>query len=372
MKNVLVGIGLLCFSSLAFSQAETELPPPTMVIKDIVYNNDKLHNTYRFPELVSKEYPLSARRINDALFSHYLQRLSGKDPYLTLKSAVTPKEGAPVAIPFLDYAVVENNHKYITLTIQSEYCGAYCEYGNASHSFDVTHGTRIQLEDIFLPKALAQLEKEVKTDIRSTINALIKEQKKNPVPIEQQNEDYVDYQEFYGSCWVMSDSSTLDFTKAFSLKNGKLVFQNGRCSNHAGRALDELGEFITEIALEKYIDLLTPYGKSLLIEKETATIAPPPRFFGRMLYGTINNKLPIAIHVNCYGTSAYGAYYYTKFGQPLELYGTCEKSNIRSVQLTFNSDNAPKEEIKLTLKNGQYQGNWWSEGKNLPIVIELP
>ncbi|WP_053007519.1 hypothetical protein [Pragia fontium] len=360
MKRLLVGISALLCCSLASAQS--------VKVSELVYQTDS-YNKYRLPWVTQSDNPQSAQRINDAIFSRSVAYLPGNDPQLTLNNAV--KQGID-GVASLDYGLVESNDNFITLAIFTEFCGAYCESDTSQFSFDLKHGTGILLTDIIRPEALSSINDMIKANIRGEIDALIKRQNKSPTPVEKQDEDYVDYQAFYGDCWVMRDEGETLFTNSFSLEKGKLVFFNDRCSNHASRALDELGEFTTKIAVSKIADLLTPYGRSLLSGKKDGVISPPAQLFNRMLYGTIGNKTSIAINANCLSKSVNGAYFYTKYGQPIELNGSCQSANTPSVVMTTSSGDTAAERIELTLKEGQYQGSWISQGKTLPITILLP
>ncbi|MDO3405523.1 hypothetical protein QWI28_12455 [Citrobacter freundii] len=82
-------------------------------------------------------------------------------------------------------------------------------------------------------------------------------------------------------------------------KKDHLAFLNGRCSNHASRALDELGDFTTKIPTAELQNRLTPYGQYLTGAKSTTQVSPAPGIDGKVMYGTLGKSMRIVLKVDC-------------------------------------------------------------------------
>lgn len=253
MKGFLAGItALLLSSSVLAAQVK---------ISEISYNYPKSKESqYRLPWLIIKSNPDAARRINDTIFTRFVPHLPGKDPQATLNRMAKGKMGQ---IASLDFSVVNKSERILTLDIFSEACGRYCESRDAVMSFDLVTGTRISLGDIIMPDALETLNELVRSDIRRQITTFIDQHKSHAGDEPNDDSDgYIDYADFYASCLDRTTRGK-EYAQGLTLSKGKLVFHNGRCSNHAERALDELGDFTSKIPAADIASHLTPYGKSL-------------------------------------------------------------------------------------------------------------
>lgn len=362
MKGWLVGITSLLLSSLAIAGPAT--------VSEVVYKQQgESYNRYRLPWVTQNDNPASAKRINDFIFSRFAQQLPGADPQATLNRI--GQQGIEQTAS-LDFELVNNKNNILTINIIAEGCGAYCETYSNYTSFDLTTGANIDLDDIISPPAVTQLNQQVKSDIRHQITAFIEAQ--NNLPLEQKVKDegeVVDYQQFYADCWAMT-MDDVSFVNKFFLDNGQLVFNNERCSNHASRALDDLGEFTSKIPVSELTGQFTPFGQNLIIDRAKTSVSPPAKLSGRTLYGTLGSKTPIVLSVSCSHNYIHGAYFYAQYGAPIELNGKCQSDSNQSYTMTTASGDIAAEQIELRLKDGIYQGTWSSNGKTLPLVIDLP
>lgn len=361
MKGFLAGAAaLLLSSSVLASQVK---------ISEISYNYpDSKEKQYLLPWVTIKDNPQAARRINDYIFSRFASHLPGKDPQATLNRLA--KAGMePIAS--LSWSRVEATPRILTLDIFAEGCGAYCESWDTFLSFDLRSGTLINLDDVVTPDTRTRLNDLVRADVRQQITTFVAQQK--ALSTEEQrleDDEYVDYQEFYASCLARTETGT-HYANDFSLAKNNFVFHNERCSNHASRALDELDTFTSKVPVADMRSNLTPYGLSLLTTDSTSTVAPPPSLNGRLLYGTLGEKTPVVLNITCRETSLDGAYFYRRFGAAIELHGTCPTSSDQPYVMKTYSEDGVTETITLTQAEGKYIGEWHSGDKVLPIEFAL-
>lgn len=366
MKGYLGGAALMLLSAGA---AATQLQ-----IKNIDYHYpNSTTNQYRLPWFSSTDNPQAAKRINDFIFSRFLNHLPGQDAQSTLNqlaNARTEIQGTAS----LDYSVEYLDRHFLTLNIFAEGCGAYCESYNVPLVFDLATGNAVTLDQIVNPQAIAGLNDRVRKNIGEKISTFISQQKALPVD-QQRVEDgkIVDYAAFYADCLARintSDGADYNYIDRFSPDDKQITFLNERCSNHATRALDDLGDFKTEIPLTTIKDALTPYGQNILSVNTKQSTTLPPSLNNKLLYGTLGKNMRIVLNVKCEHSYLSGAYFYEKYGTAIELTGNCSPENNQHYELTTMSDEAAKEKFTLDLKDGYYQGSWESNGKTLPVRFE--
>ncbi|CAD7563894.1 MULTISPECIES: hypothetical protein [Citrobacter] len=350
MKGYLSTVALLLFSGYACA---TQLE-----IKNLEYRYPaSTEMQYRVPWFTSKESPQVAKRINDYIFASFINQLPGNNPQTTVNQFAN-SEMNPTAN--LDYTIEYRDANVLTLNMFVEGCGAYCESYNVPISFDLASGAAITLNDLFSRSTMAELNTRIRKDIRSQIDTFVTAQKDGGDP---------GYAEFYASCATYIDG--LYYIDRFSLQKDHLAFLNGRCSNHANRAGDELGDFTTKIPTGELHKQFTPYGQYLTGAKSTTPVEPTPGIDGKVMYGTLGKSMRIVLKVDCkYGDFFEGAYFYQKFGAPIELTGKCDTADNRHYELKTSAAEQSEEKITLELKDGVYQGVWESNGKTLPVRFE--
>lgn len=363
MKGYLSGVALLLFSGYACA---TQLE-----IKNLEYRYPaSTEIQYRVPWLTSTDNPQVAKRINDYIFTTFLNKLPGRDSQATFNQFAKADMDD---IANLDYTVEYRDDKILSLKITVMGCGAYCETYNVPVNFDLASGATIPLRALFSRTEIAELNTRVRKDLRARIDAFVEQNKSRTAEQIKEETDGgiedIDYADFYGSCATYIDG--LYYIRKFSLQKDQLVFLNERCSNHANAALDELGEFTTKIPTGELRNQLTPYGQYLITTNSKKTVSPAPSIDGQLLYGTLGKSMRIVLKVDCkYGDFFEGAYFYQKFGAPIELTGKCDTANNQHYELKTSAAEQAQEKITLELKDGVYQGVWESNGKTLPVRFE--
>ena len=74
-------------------------------------------------------------------------------------------------------------------------------------------------------------------------------------------------------CRTLAPQELLSYSLKLNSNKG-LVLSVGRCSNHASRALDDVGEIAVTIAATALKTSLTPYGRAVVLQQGDAL--PPP------------------------------------------------------------------------------------------------
>lgn len=359
MKGYLSGVALLLLPGYA---SATQLE-----IESLEYRYPaSTEMQYRVPWFTSTDNPQVAKRINDYIFTSFINQLPGNNPRATVNQ-FAKSEMNPTAN--LDYTVEYRDAKVLTLNMFVEGCGAYCESYNVPISFDLANGATITLNDLFSRSTMTELNTRIRKDIRSQIDTFVVAQKSQKPEQIKEDGGNSGFAEFYASCATYTDG--LYYIDKFSLQKDHLAFLNGRCSNHANRAGDELGDFTTKIPTVELHNQLTPYGQYLTTAKRSTPVSPAPGIDGKVMYGALGKSMRIVLKVDCkYGDFFEGAYFYQKFGAPIELNGKCDTADNQHYVLKTSAAEQSEEKITLELKDGVYQGVWESNGKKLPVRFE--
>ncbi|MBS1160355.1 MAG: hypothetical protein H6R15_2774 [Proteobacteria bacterium] len=316
-------------------------------------------------------------RINEVMFLSQLNmpapREAGKS--FALGEGVTPPEGTAS----LDFSVRYNDGRVLALEINAEGCGAYCEDYQQYFNFDAQTGRFLLIDDILTPRGLSEVGRrffaERKRLYRQQIRTLRRElanvqkagkRKKDAVEDTEDrlalNEDCLaQFQETPGDAALRN---SLRSTR-FILTDKGIVFTAGRCSNHASRALDDVGEVTWPLGLKDLAALLQPYGRYLLTGEGDA--AAPVALHGQVLHGKVGSA-PITLRINPLNddNSFSGLYYYDKYRKPISFFG--KKTGQR---LEFTEDAASGEAGCFTLSQDAagLSGRWQRQARTLPVRL---
>lgn len=151
------------------------------------------------------------------------------------------------------------------------------------------------------------------------------------------------------------------------LVEGGIEWNDGRCSNHATRALDDLGDLKLTMSTDMLRTWLSPYGRALLLDQGNAV---PATLNGRaqIFKGSLQGPLPIVL---IFG-SEYGSlevqpfsaaqYYYQRWRKPIDL-----KVERQGDQFTLTE---PGGVITAKLVGKRLVGQWRGNGKVLAFEAE--
>lgn len=321
-----------------------------------------------------------ATRINEALYLRHM----GMPPPVKPGKTFALSDGAevPTSTASQDVTVTRNDDQILSIQIDREGCGAYCENYAESISFDARTGRTITLEDVLnaygkteIPKRMmVERVRQYKERIKH-LNQQLKAQRAKGKKAATDTEDDLELrvelnercaeeelQKKASKAWYPVDYLRFGFSAAKDM-----VFTSGRCSNHAMRALDDVGDVSLTLSAKALDKMLTPYGQSLMME---ATEVPEPStVYQQVLHGKIGSAAITALLTSsAYGPSDQsitGVYYYNKYRKPIALSGK------QVGQMISLSEGTDKTQAKTTLKLGRagLSGQWEGDGKTLPMTL---
>jgi hypothetical protein len=324
----------------------------------------------KFPFVQSEDARL-ATRINHWLFLETFEipaparaadGLRGMDPQ-TWKS-----------MPELGYTVLRNDARLLSLRIEGEGCGAYCENFTYAHAFDAVTGRHLGAADLFTPQGLQAIARKIGASNAVTLRkeiASLQKAKKAPRPKGGPSAEDLDAViGLYEDC--LSSRGDAEYRRIEGVGRmeveaaGSVLFAQDRCSNHAMRALDDIGDFSTRIPASQLGPWLTGYGRTLLLGEGNTQAPTSP--FGQVLRGTIDGKLPVTLRLPPIGEGdsdgqVNAVYFYDRYRTPIPVSG-----QYKDGVLTLEEPES-KARLRLRSEGATLRGEWRSDQKTLPLVL---
>lgn len=281
---------------------------------------------------------------------------------------------------YFSFSILRNDDRVLALEVDAEYCGAYCEPYWAPYNFDAANGRMILASDIFTPaggatlltqnlaKRLIEYQRAIATLNKDAAASRKKKGITTPWPQPRFEESKPDGEEerisetidMYEHC--VESMRSPDYGKYITLANTSLridsksiTFLYGRCSNHAMRALDDVGEQKVTYKIDDLGPYFTAYGKYLLMGGPQA--APRTEPYRQILQGRVGQAaITLQLSERYSDGSLSGSYFYNKYRKPIAVSG---RVNGNVIELT-ESENAEtlKPLIRATITGDKLAGQW--------------
>ena len=315
------------------------------------------------------------------------------------------------------FTVTRNDGRMLTISFEGEGCGAYCENYRTWYSFDLRDGSLMTPANLFTPNGMRALAVRLRqtqiTRYREQLTELAKSLKATqPKPASQPSKADTAQQEIIDdlqarialnkSCLndkidQAKESANQQVPSLFSYP-GNLPFEMtdkafkltaGRCSNHASRALDDVGDVVLSLPYRELAAWLTGYGKAALLNDGSAL--PAERVYGQVLYGTLNTNASTANAVAVVTTAAIatipitmliekgeenrlsGAYFYDRFRQPIGLTGslTGQTLDLKESSAPRPGEPAGDATFRLTRTGHELRGQWSNKAANKAFEVRI-
>lgn len=324
-----------------------------------------------FPIFQTPEKDSVSLKLNYFIQSSLLNKLiSGEssDPFDALDSAST----------FLNYQVLRNDARILSVRFTMEGCGAYCENYSLTYTFNSSNGELIQIRDVFTREGYKKAKRLIAEKRKKILRETIEHKK---TEIEKASADSAvadssnsaamilrDQLDLYEECLGWRDSTTVNGND-FSISDSSVWFVEGRCANHAMRAIDELDEFHNEIRIAYHPELLSDYGKYIFGLSEK--YSPRPRRF-KIYSGDIAAQYPILFFENSTSGNTVYTYCYKKYGQIIELQVQASQGHLNLIET--DGQNIEKGKFHLKRTTNGFKGSYFNaSGTEMSFnVSELP
>ncbi|MDO9403682.1 MAG: hypothetical protein Q7T87_06610 [Polaromonas sp.] len=279
-----------------------------------------------------------ARRINHALFiQKYLALAPDKPQGRVGRADGVESEG----VEYESFEMLRNDGRVFSLAFEGDSCGAYCEEYRSAYAFDARQGWLLTPENLFTPAGLRavadRMARKAPAQYRAqlrTLAAELRATQKSTAPAAAKADRISDIEEriaFNETCLEeraqATDADPALF--AWELHTTTLRITTSRCSNHAMRALDDVGAVTWSPTYAQLAPWLTAYGKQLLTGAGDGGASPAETLFEQVLYGELVSaagaRLPITAWLSVHKDgSVSGTYFYDRMRRPIELMGRWE------------------------------------------------
>jgi hypothetical protein len=390
MRNRLVSFVVALSAALAAFPALADGAPPVTVQSralKLAKRPPGVESSTNLPEdgaikmpYVTGGAPGVARRINAAVWGEMLE---GVPVPTTPGSTFTPPSGKDVqgtsSLDFKATLIPAANPRVLSLALEGEGCGAYCENFDDKRLFDLRDGRSLVLGDLLTPEGFAAVGRRLDAERRAAYRKQLRElehvakatataAKKDADADEDtgnriaMNKDCLEQVDSQPSTpwWLASEGFALD-------GRGGITVTKGRCSNHASRALDDVDEVTISIPSAELHGLLTPYGLSVVQQQGDAP-APPPGFDGRELHGRVGGAaVTMKFEPFKDGAETAGWYFYDKYRTLIKLLAHREGGQVIAVEQT-----ASQGKFDLATAGGSLAGTWADKDrrKELPVIVQ--
>jgi len=368
IKKWIINCLLLCVVSYAYSQ-------------DLkVVNIDGKGCSGEFPFIISDSNPLAAEKINTYLNVDLLEIVPGSFKKCPFERVMSNSGSFSANTDFEEYSININSKTILSISIKGETSGAYPENASWDYNFNAITGDVIFPDELFTEAGYLKIKKQLISKRKAKVTTFLKElsaqfkSKKFEVDEERAN----DQKSIYENCLQYIGDDDFLYGQ-FSIHRDFIVFTRERCSNHAMRAADDLGEFSDTLKIAEISNLLSRYGKALLFKdtKECLNIKPPI-YNTKILKGFINDKIPITcIFYKPYDDESIRLkYWYDKNKSIIDWRGTFKnKSKLNLIEEDYFDKKQDKWILRALIKADVtadlIKGTWTNQkdGKKLTICL---
>lgn len=350
--------GLLFFiliSSICFSQQKnvkiTNLQPKT--------------EDFNFPKIAYPEKPSIENKINTFLQVDQLEYVPGSEvsPSKLVSSGKTSYSNY---IYFYSWEKLETPKNILSIAIDGEASGAYPEGFSIWKNFDLRTGNFINTKDLFQPNSIKTIENLIQKNVKKEINDFLTQLKSEKNPSEEVSEQI----SMYEDCFT---DYTLEGIEYYFVKD-KIRFIAGRCSNHAMRALDDLGSHVVEFSYKELEKHWSSYAKNLLSDSERID---KTSFDNKLYKGRIDGKYPITVLINqVYADGSFSAkYWYDKNKKLIQWDGKMKGNHISIIENDYYSEETNqwifKALVEVDVQGNKIVGTWQDYKTKKYLKLEL-
>lgn len=337
--------------------------------------------TVEMPWVVSSNSKLAAR-INESL---YLEILGVPPPRTSSKTFTLPRGLTLQSTHEVSFVTSRNDERILAIEVSREACGAYCEGDRRDFSFDARTGRALHIEDLLTSQGMKQLGNAMTAERKRRYTAELAALKKtfaarasaslskdSASAESPDNEDDLEARiQLNQECLEREEDETNAVERELRIrwahfsvpKSGAMILVSARCSNHAMRALDDVGDVALTVPSAQLAALLTAYGRAVVLGRGSGT---EKSFWGQVLHGYIG-KSPVTFRLEMPDDdgSTQGLYYYDRYRMPIEIQG--RKHDTR-LELTEEGAHA-RASFDLSPRADGLVGRWCEGDRELPVKL---
>lgn len=345
----------LLISGLSFSQQKslkiTDLKPKS---EDSV-----------FPLISYVENPKVENKINTFLQVDQLEYIPGAEgnPFKLVSSGKTSYSNY---VYFYGWEKLETPKNILSIALDGEASGAYPEGFSIWKNFDLRTGNFINAKDLFQSNSTKTVENLIRKNVKKEVDDFLVQLKSDKNP----SEEVLDQIAIYEDCFT---DFTLDGIEYYFGKD-KIRFIAGRCSNHAMRALDDLGSHIVEFPYKTLDKYWSSYAKNLLSDSEKVDKTSLDH---KLYKGKIDGKYPVTVLIDqLYEDGSFSAkYWYDKNKKLIEWNGKLKGNHISIIENDHYSEETNqwilRGLVEADLQGNKIVGTWQDYNTKKYLKLEL-
>lgn len=262
-----------------------------------------------------------------------------------------------VSVMFYGFQKIITPKNILSIIINGEATGSYTESFESYYNFDLRTGNVINLTDFLTEDGIKQITKKLNLKVKKEINNFL-------VHLDKTSEDDIinGQLNIYTNCLENIEHNSIESYTYYFKKNG-ITFIRGRCSNHAMRALDDLGQFEISFSYNELKIFLSEYGSGLLNQKNQ--ICKVKSQSGKFYKGKIDNKYPITVFFisKVYTDESLSmSYWYDKYKTPIKWNGKLTNNHFSLIEYDYYDEEKNKwvlkAKIQADLINDTIIGTW--------------
>ena len=323
-----------------------------------------------------------AANINDRLFLARLGVLAPKRPPAVLVDA---NASAVTGQASQSFSVLRNDRRVLSIDFEIEGCGAYCETYHETYAFDRRTGRLLDPRDLFTPDGMADLRRQLQrarlVQYRQALASLRQERREAIRKGQAGNLDDIKERIHLNRGCIgegnHTDRSPGDGTLAqvqpgtlggrFSLLSQDLELTAERCSNHAMRALDDVGDVSLTLPYAQVRSAMTPYGKSVLLND--GSVPPTPSPYGQLLRGRLGGRTAVTLLLESYPdhTVSGTLYFHDPARRAIALRGREEGARIE-LEAFADEGQPATATLRLTRVGTRLSGQFGEQSIDLPLA----
>ena len=314
-----------------------------------------------FP-LVAGPSQAVADRINAVLF---LDVLEAAPPRAGATKLVVPTRGAMAPVTPSGFQLLRLDARVLSIAVHAEGCGAYCEDFERTFVFDLADGHRVTEAELLAPAGRMQLARKGWQAFGAAIGAELRKKAPRSVSEDDRETLRMIYEECRGRVRERARSGDLPRTLRVGKAGAEIVFE--RCSNHAMRALDDLGDFTWRVPAAEFDAALSAYGRALLLGDGDGRASGDPT--GQAWSGTVGTA-PVRLYTGPLEVDASlgGTYFYERFRKPITLSGRYAAGTWSMTE--EGEDGAASGTWALKRDGLGWSGTWTgTDGRMLPVRL---
>ncbi|WP_312389010.1 hypothetical protein [Chryseobacterium sp.] len=320
---------------------------------------------FNFPLVSYSQNPRIENKINTFLQVEQLEHIPGAEENPS-KLVLSGKTSYSNYVYFYSWEKMDTPQNILSIAIDGEASGAYPEGFSIWKNFDLRTGNLINAKDLFQSNSIKTVENLIQKKVKKEINDFLVQLKSDKNPSEEVKDQISIYEECY-------TDYKLESIRYYFGKD-KIRFIAGRCSNHAMRALDELGDHVVDIPYKDLDKYWSSYAKNLLSGSEKID---KTSLDNKLYKGTIDGKYPITVLFDqIYDDDSLSVkYWYNKNKKLIEWHGKLKGNHLSLLESDYYSEETRmwilKAAIEADLEGNKITGTWQDYNTKKYLKLEL-